>query len=265
MSNEIAKRIATVELSRHGFQVEPIPECPPDKSADLRVTGSNSKYLVETKDRLDNPEVDERRQEHFAAGKMFINSNPVTYDDNVCTALRDARKQLNATPKDPGTFQLIWFHGTPPDADHKYRRLFKTFYGHAWLSPPRGSESIHCLYFHFNLAYDMKDVEALILTHANEIQICLNEFADRADEFRKSELWQTYLPHGVAFDPRSAVASGEYITCTANISRKDSEAVLQALETQTGIRYRLTPTLKRYSFEIGEHGSEYPDELSIGE
>lgn len=115
-----------------------------------------------------------------------------------------------------------------------------------------------------NLAYEMRDVDALILTHGNEIQVCLNEFANRADEFRESELCQTYMPIGVVFDPRAAVASGEYVACTAGI-RKNPDAVLHALEIQTGIRYRLTPTLKRFTFEIGKHGSEYPGELNIGE
>lgn len=262
MSDEIAKRIATHELTRHGFQVEPIPEHPRNKTADLLVTGRDSKYLVEAKDRDDDPRVNERRQEHFAAGKMFINSDPMSYDNNVCTALRDAQLQLNQTDKEPGTFQLVWFHGTSIDAEHKFQRLFKTFYGHSWLCPFDGGDSVHCLYFNFNLAHEMRDVQALILTFGNDIRVCLNEFAPRIDEFRNSELCQLYTQGGVVYDPVEMVASGEYIACTANISRKDPEAVLDALEVQTAIRYRKLPELLHNTFEIGPNGSEYPDEIN---
>jgi hypothetical protein len=237
MSDEIARRIAKQELERHGIRVDEIPRGE-GKTADLLATDNESKYLIEAKDRNDNPAVDKRRQEHFAAGKMFINSDPVSYDDNVCKSLREARKQLNETHKEPGTFQLVWFHGAALDAEHKFRRIFKTFYGHSWLCPVEGGDSVHCLYFYFNLAHEMRDVEALILTFGNDIRVCLNEFAQRIDEFRDSELCQMYSGLGVVYDPKEMVASGEYIACTADMSRKDPQAMLDALEVQTGIRYR---------------------------
>jgi hypothetical protein len=266
MSDEIAKRVATNELSARGYRVDPIPE-DKTKTADLLVTGRTSKYLIEAKDRRENPEVNERRQEHFAAGKMFIDFDPVAYDTNICSTLRDAQEQLNETPNESGSFKLIWFHSPSLSPDHKYRRLFKTFYGHEWLIPPRehGNESVHCLYFGFNLSYELRDVEALILTQNGEMQICLNEFAKRIDEFRNSELCQTYLQLGAVFDPKSAVENGEFIACTAEMSRKVPDAVLNALEAQTGIRYRVSPTLQHHTFEIGRNGSEFPDELNIAQ
>lgn len=261
MSNEIAKQVATNELTRRGFKVEPIDRGE-GKTADLLVTGQKSNYLIEAKDRLVDPAVNERRQEHFAAGKMFINSDPVTFDNNICTALREAQKQLNDTPQEPGTFRLIWIHAVGLDADHKYRRVIKTLYGHAWLCPVDSDQSVHCLYFHFNVAYDLRDVEAVIISNKNGMEVCLNGLADRINEFRESELCQTYKQLHRIFDPMAKVGSGDYIACTASISRKDPDAVLKAIESDTGIRYRKLPDLLHHTFEIGPHGAEYPDEIS---
>ena len=62
MSNEVAKQIATNELTARGFQVEPIDRRE-GKTADLLVTGQNSNYLIEAKDRL----VDEYKRHGLAA------------------------------------------------------------------------------------------------------------------------------------------------------------------------------------------------------
>jgi hypothetical protein len=232
---EDGKRIAKQVLAKLGFQVEEI-ETGKVRTADFRVTGE-SIYHVEVKDKLESEEQAEKRRKTLATGELYEQMDPLAYNNRIRGIFRDAREQLNATPKAPGTFQLIWFQATGIDADTKYRQAFATFYGYVHLSPryPHNHlPTIECFFFDYNAAFDMPDIEALIVCDGKQLQVCVNQHAPRADEFRKSDLARAF---GEIYDPAVLEADGNAILCRFDGPRNDENVTRRALQEQTGIDY----------------------------
>lgn len=241
---EDGKQIAKQVLANLGFQVDEI-ETSKRRTADLRVTGE-SIYHIEVKDKVESEEQAEERRKALAGGELYEQMDPLAYNNRIRGIFHDARKQLNATQKAPGTFQLIWFHATGIDADTKYRQAFATFYGYVHLSPlyPHNQlPSLECYYFDYNAAFDMRDVEALIVCDGKQLQVCLNTHAPLGDEFRKSDLARAF---GEIYDPAVLEADGKAIICRFDGPRNDENVTRRALQIQTGIDY--TPVrLSRYA------------------
>jgi hypothetical protein len=167
-------------LAKLGFQIDEIVTGK-RRTADLRVTGECI-YHIEVKDKLESEEQAGKRRKEVASGGLHEQMALLEYNNRIRGIFHDAWKQLNATQNAPGTFQLIWFQATGIDADTKYRQAFATFYGYVHLSPlyPHNqSPSLECYYFDYNAAFDMRDVEALIVCDGKQLQVCLNTHATR--------------------------------------------------------------------------------------
>lgn len=235
---EADKSRAARILSHLGFHVEEIP-VGAGRTADLRITDDTSIYHLEIKEKFEAAALADVRTDCLARGEVYEQADDLAHDNRISGILCDARKQLDKTPKDAGTFQLIWFHADGIDSDLKYSQAFATFYGQVPLIAlnPRHSETKHCFYFDYSAAFAMPTVEALILTDSNQLQVCLNEFAIRANEFRATQFYQRFLALDGVIDPLALASSGKVIACRATIPRKNDEDVSNALQEQTGVLY----------------------------
>ncbi len=235
---EVGKSLATTLLSNLGFRVEQVPTSS-GRTADLLVSDDESQYLIEVKDKIEGESQAQERRAVLRRGELYEQSDPLAYNDRISGILQDAQKQLDATPKDGSTFQLIWFHANGVDADLKYRQAFATFYGHVELIAlnPRSHRTPSCFYFDYNAAYHMPTVEALILTDRETLQVCLNEFSCRAHEFRRSGLCRKFVEMDGVIDPVAMAADGMIIPCRAKVSRKNDDEIATALQEQTGVLY----------------------------
>lgn len=249
---EESKDLVSRILSHLGFRVEEIPECQ-ERRADLRVFGDQSSYHIEVKDKYESPGDASRRMECFRRGEMYEQEEPLKHDNRISAILRDACQQLDSTPNELGAFQLIWFNANGIDADLKYRQAFSTFYGDVPLvaTYPRSAESTHCFYFDYSAAFVMPTVEALILSDRVSIQLCVNEFAHRVDEFRGTDLYRKFAEKRSVLDPLVLQQEGKIIACRSQIARNSDHEVCEALQQETGILYS-TMRLKRYSWSVGE-------------
>lgn len=237
---EYSKRLAKAELSRLGFEVNEIPLAT-GKRADLHVKDGTHAYHIEAKDKFESQNIPAASQDDF-----YRREDPLTYNNTISGVLRHAHKQLNETPKADAPFQLIWVHA---GSDLQWRLAFVTFYGHQYLRAvwPRGAKCVKCFYFTYYAAHSMPDVEALILTEGNSLNLCMNEFSRRRDEFRSSRLYEVFSEEQI--DPVAMETAGEIIACRVNISRKNPQDVLRVLKEQTGVDYEPF-TLTRYSFSL---------------
>lgn len=240
---EAAKSQAVRILSNLGFYVEQIPvEHNPvarSRTADLRVNDEESVYLVEVKEKFEAESVAAVRTACLLRGEVFEESDLLAHDNRISGVLRDARDQLDKTPKNLGTFQLIWFHAGGLDAEVKYRQAFATFYGEVPLIAiqPRRSETKTCFYFDYSASFAMPTVAALILTDSRQLQLCLNEFAESADAFRATRLYRNLLALDGVIDPVALASAGQIIACRAMMRRRDDGEIVKALQEQTGTLY----------------------------
>ena len=243
---EPSKALAKQILSNLGFRVEEIPEGN-SRSADLAISDDTSAYHLEVKEKFESPSVATKRQECLARGDIYKQDDPLAHDNRISAILRDAQNQLDDTPNEADAFQLIWFHATGVDADLKYRQAFATFYGQVPLMTLKPRSDTMCFYFDYSTAFAMPTIEALILTDHKTLQVCLNEFSHRADEFRRTTFYRRFRDLDHVIDPLSLAAEGEIIACRAGIPRKNDEEVCRALREQTGVLYT-TIRLKRHSY-----------------
>lgn len=235
---EVGKSLASTVLSDLGFHVEDVPVSD-DRTADLLVSDGESQYLIEVKDKEEADTHAQERREVLGRGDLYKQADLLARDNRISGILLDARDQLDATPKSTKTFQLIWFHATGVDADLKYRQAFATFYGKVDLIAlhPRSHDTHPCFYFDYSAASNMPSVDALILTDSKSLQVCLNEFSHRADEFRDTLLYRKFAGQDGVIDPVALAADGQIVACRVTMPRKNDDEVAKALQEQTGVLY----------------------------
>lgn len=237
---EAGKSLASAILPNLGFQVEDVP-VGDGRTADLLVTDLESqRYLIEVKEKIESESQAQQRIEILDRGDLYEQADPLCRDNRISGIFLDAQKQLDATPKQTGTFQLIWFHANGVDADLKLEQAFATFYGYVPLIALSPCEDAmpECFYFDYSAAFHMRTVQALILTEGEKsLQVCLNEFGERVDDFRRSLLCRKFVEIGGIVDPVQMAADGKIIACRADVPRKNEDEVAKALQVQTGILY----------------------------
>lgn len=233
---EVAKRHAYEMLSAIGCNVGEIPEAD-GRRADLRAVDKSSSYVIEVKHKLDDIELFRDESKRIAGGEVFLRTEPMRQNDRIDAILKDAREQLETTPKDAHEFRLIWFFADGIDSDLHWKRAFATFYGFVQLIAlePPSNDIVDCFYFDFSAAWSMPSVDAMVLSNRTHLQLCVNEFSDRIEDFTRTELYRQFS-NGVV-DPRNLSANNSIISLRSDVSRKHEKNVLKALQDQTGIRY----------------------------
>ena len=247
---EHAKQIAIEILEGIDYCTESIPESsvPHEKRADISANGTDDRYVIEVKHRFDDPIRKQGINERLANGEVVSTEEPLCYSNRVDAILRHGLKQINKTPKTADTFNLLWLHADGMDADLKARRARNTFYGLVHLVPRMlespDARQTQCFYFDHNTSIRLPTVHGLVIVDGEYLEICINEFAESADAFRKSSLI-TKLGNAVT-DPLQLESTGDAIALRSDVSRSDEQLVLQKIYELTSNRY--TPIrLKRHA------------------
>jgi hypothetical protein len=243
---EPAKQIAFRFFSSIGFAPEEIPETN-ELRADIRAHDGDCEYITEVKEKLDDPEtlacqISIRSDDDNNIG---ILASPLGRSNRLDGIFKTGAKQLSLTPTTENAFRLIWLHCEGFDAKHQVTRARSTFYGVVPVLPAGGENGCMCLYFDFNTSFMLPQVNGILISVNNGLQLFINEFAESADAFRSSKLCNILA--GAIFDPTEVLEHESHIAFRGNISRKDESRVLDELEKQTGTRYR-TARMNHYLF-----------------
>jgi len=244
---EPTKEFALKVLRNLGLDASEIPVCD-EKRADLKATDGEVTYLIEVKEKLDNP--DGARYETWKSGQTEIRVRVDSHSrtSSIANKLNEARQQLDSTPSLPDTFRVIWMHVHGTHVRSRARQALCTFYGLVHLIPHSGKQvPMHCFYFDYNTAFDMPTVHGLMLIENDEPLLCLNEFAHNESNFRHSSLVQEFSQHGAVYDPIERVKSGQAIALRSNVPRKDEAVVLEELHRETNDHYSVL-RMNQYSY-----------------
>jgi hypothetical protein len=243
---ERSKQIAIQFFKSLGYRAEAIPESS-ESRADVVAHDGEYEYIIEVKDRIDDPETIANQLTTISDGEnqLSVRISPLDRSNRLDGILKFSGNQLKETPSKDTAFRLIWLHCNGIDDELQEVRTRNTFYGIVPVVPKESGNGCMCLYFDFNTAYLLPYVNGLFIATNRGLRLYINEFAPTVDRFRISRLINQMS--GAVFDPAEIVATKEHIAFKGNMSRKDESAVLDGLEKQTGIRYR-TARLKRHSF-----------------
>lgn len=249
---EFAKKDAYKILSAIGCLVSEIPEAD-ERRADLRAVDRSSSYIIEVKHKLDDFELLRDHSERMANGEVVLRSEPLSRNNRIDAIFKSAQEQLEKTPRSADEFRLIWFYADGIDRNLHWKRAFATFYGFVQLVAldPPSNNIADCFYFDFSAAWAMPGVDAMVLSDASQLQLCLNEFSNRIDDFTRTDFYRR-LSSGVV-DPRNLCAKDSIIALRSDVSRKHEDIVLKALHNQTGVRYTpLRPIQHSASAKVDE-------------
>ncbi len=243
---EHSEQIAIQFFRRIGFTAEPI-SVSVNSRADIRVYDGETEYIVEVKEKIDDPAILESQLSSVDVDgiQLQIRTSQLSRSNRLDGIFKGGSKQLKETPSKDNAYHLLWVHCGGIDAGLQEVQLRNTFYGIVPVAPNDREAGCMCFYFDFNTAYMLRHVHGLLIASENGLRLYINEFAVNAERFRSSQL--TFKMKDCIFDPIVILENEKHIAFRGDISRKDENAVLLALEKQTGVRYR-TVRMKRYSF-----------------
>lgn len=145
------KRQSAEQYARHffeelGFEINKIPETEA-KRADLTVEDGCQEYIVEVKEKLDTGSQLSELPNRYPTSDRTITREPHAASNRLDGILKDARKQLAATPGKENAVRLVYLSFLGPNADMFGRRALYTIYGVQDLLPVSGGPGVNCVYF----------------------------------------------------------------------------------------------------------------------
>lgn len=227
------KQGVTRMLEQLGFAVQELPRLGDSRSADLLAVKEQS-YLIELKERLDDPTRLAKEEERLAQEGIADTSEPAGYKNRVSGIIVSGVDQLRAHQGVKRDFDLLWLHSSGRYPDVKMRQFRATLYGTTNIYDLDGDQYHRpCYYFYNSEFFRHADVlDGAILSTMSAAQLCINDLSPRVDEFRESTLTRA-LADGV-LDPRVEETQRAGYIADTDIDRKDSAAVLEFLREKYG-------------------------------
>ena len=213
------------------LSVEKIPECN-SKTPDFYAFNETEKYLVEVKEKGNNPEVNAGREESFSNGQLYEiaqSIQPKTVLENI---VRAGKRQISNFVEDQNTFRIVWIHCVGIAYQATKDQIISGLYGSETLVDwgIDGGFAGECYYFNDSQFFKYRnDIDAVVVSCRNsEAQICVNNHSPRYIEFKSSSLVETF--NGGAIDPLQKEEKGLAFVVDAPIDRKNKDAVLDYLK-----------------------------------
>jgi hypothetical protein len=222
-----------------GYSVEWIPESEleGEHRADIKIDDGDCQYIVEVKERLN---IDSQLQrENFVDddGEYSVYTEGPKLSQRLKKVWENGSKQLNETPRKNWSFQLLFQSARGPMAEITIRRSLEMFYGIATLSPTSHKDPVvNCVYFNYNRAQALPSVNGLFLMENTRLWLCINEFSENYEDFRKSDLARKM--GNAIYDPSTFNDREDIIVYDGDTPRKNETAILDELERKYSKQYR---------------------------
>jgi hypothetical protein len=237
-------------LESWGFSAEMIPVSTQAgvKTPDLSVEDEASRYLIEVKERDEDPAVSAERSQTLGVGELFAEHLPLSRTNTNSGVIRDAAKQLKAHG-DKDTFRLVWLIGIGEHQEAKYHQFKAALYGTTNMFDLDAARVVHmpCYFFRDSEFFRHRAVlDAAIISTQTAATLCLNPMSPRFEDFKATKLCRHF---GTSIcDPLAEVDSGQAYIVDAAIDRSNENAVIAHLREKHN-----APKLMH--IEIGEHSA----------
>jgi hypothetical protein len=204
MQDEFSKLHAKTCLRSNGFTVEDIRPVPGERRADLRVRWRGEEYIIEAKSKTETATWRTLVSEARAQGLATI-GREVKQVNAVSALIRNAYKQLLATPAGDRAFRILWLVAAHPDSSFVLSSVEKRLYGLENLVAIRSSREPPgtrvCYYYSHSDFLRFPGLDAAILSTREGGHICINSFSPRRDQLRMSHLYEILAQSGAVQDP----------------------------------------------------------------
>jgi hypothetical protein len=225
-------------LEGSGFRVEEIAEADEER-ADLRVSDEAALYIVEVKGK----EVSAEYRELVASvrgGAVASLSRTIEYRNRLDGIIRKAESQLVSTPAPLGAFGVLWVSCLEGDVGFILAEFERTLYGVCDVAAYQANDLmkrpsiIPCFYYHHSSFFRYQRIDAVVLSGPDGGHLCVNEFAHRPDDFRRSRLYILLSQANAVMDPPLMERAGQAIAVRGDIDRTDPQAKWDYLRNTYG-------------------------------
>jgi hypothetical protein len=225
-------------LKDFGFSASEIPEEPQrGRRADIRATKDNQFFLIEVKSKEDHPEF-------TAALERASDFEIVPYEKQLQRSntfgkiIREAVRQLEATPGSDQSFKCIWFRMIEALFSDAFNFMKATLYGtrHLLVRDQSGRFSHEiCYYFDPNEFFKYPSLDAVVLDNGRGLELSVNTFTIRFPEFRRSVLYEVFESRHALIDPLKLEEKKEILVANTDVPRNDKDAVIKFIQEKYGI------------------------------
>lgn len=236
MKRDPYKSQAKLCFEESGYTVELIEEDPNSERADLLAFSETDSLIVEVKCKYDDGELFKQLQAKKARETVPYHAK-IQRNNSLSSLIEKASRQIEASKYlSESAFGVLWFHPDPKlgfsDSDEQMRM---TLYGgrYAFVDAPDGTQwCMPCYYTTYSDFYRYTSINAVALHVEEGVQLMPNPFSDRANDFKKSMLYEDFSNRSSVWTPELRDAEGGALCLHGTIDLKDLVAVRVALEKQ---------------------------------
>lgn len=244
MSENCAEREVRSLLVEIGMGVERIAATQHEPRADYVASDSHSRYIIEVKGR----DEDRLYQNDLATKEFAFREEYLGRTNPVSRQIREGAEQLACTPDIGTPFQVLALVTSANQSDAQAQQFHATLYGTSFIiTPGSGSSGIAtpCFYFSFSEFYRLRHVDAALVLTLGGARLLVNDLADRAGEFRSSDLYKFFDQHGALEDPPRSEADGTAFIADCELDRRDEVVMLSYVKEKYRLEHAIAtnPTL----------------------
>jgi len=220
-----------------GFEANPIPEHRNER-ADISSWKNGDYYLFEVKTREDHPSLMKRvlRTPDFEITEY---KKELRRSNAISAIMKKASSQLSKTPKENNAFSCVWFRAVDHLIPDVVEFVQTSLYGirHLLLfDSERKSFYAKCYYFDYNDFFVYRNINAVVIDDGNAMYICVNDFAERIQEFRNSELYRYYDGVGALIDPEKFRNDGSVLVADVDCPRNQVDRIKRYILRKYGLK-----------------------------
>ena len=231
-------------LERQDFRVQRIATVPGQRRADYYVTDSDKSYVVEVKGKIG----DEAYTENLLSRGEAFREEFLGRTNSISQDIREAAKQLVATPAEPEAFRIVAFVATGDAPYTQASQIESTLYGTVELLSPSsdgaGAVATACFYFTFSEFFNLRSVDAALIFIPDGSKVYVNNFSQRVREFRTTKLYQIHAGQGAVCDPEIIERQGAAFIADCDLDRREEPELIQYINQKYGVEciYTFKPT-----------------------
>ena len=250
MQESVFRPLVKQFLSQFGFEVSDVYEKENRKSPDFDVVGKSDRYTLELKIKGDDPVEIHNDKNALLKGELVSKTIPVGPRNTLAGILRDGVKQINDHDPERKTFHIIWVHSAGKDPNLLNSRFHATLYGTETLFSIRKTDVITCYYFHDSTFFSWREfLDGAILSHNDQIQLCINTLSPKVDNFRNSELTLA-MANGLCDPDELGHRYDDLYIADCPFDRKNENDVLKYLQKKYGLDHLQTIPMSQHSSSI---------------
>jgi hypothetical protein len=225
---------AKAVLEKWGFVVHKIPVSTVNgvKTPDFQVNDEAAEYLVEVKERDDDPEQIEMRDQTLGAGQLYQQHTPLVRTNRVSGIIGYAAKQLKVHGDGKSSFKLVWLVAIGDNQEAKYMQFESALYGTTRMVDMNSNEGHRpCYFFGDSDFYRYRNtLDAAIISTSCEARLCLNPMSKSFAAFRETMLCKCF--GSAVCNPLDEVAANYAYIVDADIDRRDENAVMDYMRAK---------------------------------